>query len=91
MGWKARNHSGDPCFLDFLHKGETEAGGGFGPLPQPPSTRNPVGDMDATNSQPSLGPSAWLVPVQFPGNWVSGCGHNGQWGARHPMDSRVGC
>lgn len=50
-----------------------------------------MGDMDAANSQPSLGPSTWLVPVQFPGNWVSGCGHTGQWGARHPMDSRVGC
>lgn len=43
------------------------------------------------NDMPSPGPSASLVLVQFPGNWGSECGHTGQWGTCHPMDSRVGC
>lgn len=37
LGQKARSSFRDPGFPDFLHRGDTEAGEGFGPLPHLPA------------------------------------------------------
>lgn len=101
MCWKARNHSGDPCFLALLHKGDTEGGAALVLCLSPPAPGTLWGTWPLPtpgpghSDMPSPGPSAWLVLVQFPGVWVwtrwlAGTHHpHGQPGG--PLIRRDGC
>lgn len=93
MGWKARNYSGETCFLDLLHKGDTEAGAALVLCFSPSAPGTLWGTWllptpgPGHSDMPSPGPTAWLVLVQFPGVWVWT-----RWlaGTHHPVDIRVG-
>lgn len=81
MGCKARNSFGDPWigFLDFLHRGETEAGGGFVPCPSPPAQETLGGRREtaAANSCP-LGTVHMPSPVPVPSwSWCRSLGTGG--------------